>query len=521
MRKQRWGIFSRFLSKGLHRGAWLFLLWILAWALQVEHRLAYPNLYLDTEVQAGAAYQLLAGNGLNWLQVDPQDWSQTKSQALDMFAPGYAYALAGMLCLLRDPYAAILGLDVLSLLLVFWGIKRVFNALRKDHSSVSVCLPLFLAFTLPPFHYLTGSGLWALAYLAIAWALLLDDWVGGDWLAWGCLWVAAYSRTAYLVLIPLLPTYWIAQGYFSNSKALSRQGAISLLLSLAWLMWEFVHPTAAGYQGAATARGFFPAQLLKVEPFALKAFMYYGLPHELQIKAWLPHIYPWFKVLAQIASLAILWLAWGMGLRAWRERKESPKPFQFALSLLFTSLAVLSLLGFQSLTIAAEDWNWIGYWTYLMEPRYYAPIMLGLVIWLFSQGKSKRWLTGLKLITLATLLVGLSLKGYRWGLGSVGTFYHSSSPALNKEAKQIKEEADLPMVLALPQGSQAGNLVGIPCLTDSSISKVAQGIPTRDSLLIGSPIDLFPDDSVWSRTEHLGFWLMLPDSNKSSDKEGL
>ncbi|MEM9985767.1 MAG: hypothetical protein AAF804_11820, partial [Bacteroidota bacterium] len=434
MGKQGWSIFSRFLPKGLHRGTWLWLMWGLAWALQAEHRMAYPNLYLDTEVQAGAAHQLLAGNGLTWLQVDPQDWSQIRSQPLDMFAPGYAYALAAMLWLVGDPYGAVLALDVLSLLLLFWGVARICSALGKNKLHQSAWIPLYFAFTLPPFHYLTGSGLWALTCLCLAWTLLLHHGKGTDWLAWGCLWIAAYSRTAYLILIPLVPVYWLSLGYVNCRPSLTRQGMLTLLAALAWLAWEFLHPTAAGYHGAAGAREFFPAQLLKVEPFALKAFMYYGLPHELQIKAWFPVIYPWVKALAHLASLIILWLAGVRGLRAWREREQAPSAFKFGLILLFTSPAVLSLLSFQSLTIPAEDWNWIGYWTYLMEPRYYAPIMLGLVIWMFSEGKSGWWLSGLKLLTLITLLAGLSLKVYRWGLSNVGTFYRSSLPALIEEA---------------------------------------------------------------------------------------
>ncbi|MEM9986440.1 MAG: hypothetical protein AAF804_15205, partial [Bacteroidota bacterium] len=83
------------------------------------------------------------------------------------------------------------------------------------------------------------------------------------------------------------------------------------------------------------------------------------------------------------------------------------------------------------------------------------------------------------------------------------------------------EKTDLPLILALPQGSQAGTLVGIPGLADSSLSKITHGIPTYDSLLIGSPMNLFPEDSTWFRTEHLRLWLIPPEGYKSLPEKGL
>lgn len=474
---------------------WLLLL--LALALRIEHRYAYRNVFLDTEVQAAAAWQLMQGRGLVTPQV-AADLSQTDYVPLRVFMPGYAQALRPWLWLTRDPYWAILALDVLSLVLVFGAMPVLLRQLTGTwHSRAARWLYVFLALSPAPLHYLTSSGLWSLSWLMVAWVswLLAEEqpaWRRGAWslLALGCCLLAAWSRSAYLPLVGLPLALW---GW---SRRWNWREGLLLALATALGLWLVLHDSPVlGAYAATQGPSWYPAHLLRVEPFALKAFVYYGLPHEAALQARAPALYGLGKAAAHLLSLTL----WLLALRgAWLTR-HNPTRWAFHGLWLLSGAAVLATLAYQSLRHPPESWNEIGFWTYLMEPRYYAPLMLGLLLWLFvwaDQAPRDGWRNALRLWLLAATLAAYSYPLWlklRLHLldDPQGTFLADPVPRWTRQAQAIADTASLPLRVVYGGPGRAAEMVGVPMLSPARWDSLRRVSPAHPVYVLQWP----PTDS--------------------------
>jgi hypothetical protein len=489
------------------RAPWVtWLLLLLALGLRIEHRYAYRNFFLDTEVQLAGAWQLMQGRGFCVPSVDPDDPCTTVYAPIRVFMPGYAHVVLPWLRLTRDPYQAVFALDVLSLCLLFGAIHGLFWRMTgQAHSLAARWGYVFLALSPAPLHYLTASGLWSLSLLAWAWWLLWppplqpagkEAWLLARlrWLAaLGLCVLAAWSRTAYLPLVLLPIGAWLWQRVGLRAWAWSDAGWLLPATGLG--LWWLLHgsPVLEAHQNTQ-AQAWYPAHLRWIEPVALKTFVYYGAPHEAALGAWHPWLLAGGRTLAHLLSLAL----WLVALRgAWQARGDR-SAMTFNGLWLLTAGAVLLLLGQQSLTNPPETWNAAGFWTYLAEPRYYAPLMLGLMLWLFvlaTRGPQGRWRQGLRLwlmaVTLAAYTYPLWLK-LRLHLGDDrrGTFLASPLPGWTHDTQTMADTAQLPLRVIYAGPSQAATMVGVPMLTPAAWDRLAQACQTPIYLL------RWPSDSL-------------------------
>lgn len=496
------------MPKSLHAKSLTLALLVLAFLMRVEHRSAYRNLFLDTEVQVAAAHQAIEGQDFTWPRVQGEDWSQVYSQPLDMVAPGYSRLLAVALWVTQDPYAAIWWVDFVALMLIFGAIHGIFHALTGSHFHRNYRWYLiFLALSPAPLHYLSGSGMWALACLSLAWWLTIGKFSWGkSLLAIGLMVLAAWTRIAYLSLLPLLPICWLVGGLRRKDSRQLWFGAGIMLLAVTWLIRELTQSSVPSYY--ADQRGIFPEHLLQLEPFPFKAFLYYGLPHELALRGFSEIAWVGLQVLAYGVSLALVAMAIWTGWRTWR-KPDSSAPARFAIEIFVTTVLTLGLLGYQSLTHPPETWNWIGFWTFLMEPRYYVPAMLGLVIWLFFQvGKMEnRWLKkGLRLwllaVTLAAYTYPLWLKIRLYVLDEpAGTFYADPNPAYLHALQQLADTTTLPLVAVGYPGSQAPAMVGVPTVEAEELEEFSTSSP----IYLVAPAEILPELPPEISAEELPF----------------
>lgn len=512
-----------------HLITWLLLLG--AWLLRIEHRYAYRNFFLDTEVQVAGAWQMMQGRGFTQPELAANDLSETCYEPIEVFMPGYAQTLLPFLWLSQDPYRAVLWLDGLSLLLLFGALHVLFRQLTGRSDSLAERWTYgFLALSPAPLHYLTASGLWCLSLLAWAWCSMSlntrnekrkargeTSWLQAGalncWLALAlCLW-AGWSRTAYLPLCCLPLGYWLWQSYRARSGPWWQGLALMVGTALGLGLILSQSPVLAAY-AAKTSAQWYPAHLLRVEPFALKAFVYYGVPHEVAWARRLPMLWPWVKAAAHLLSSSLLAFA---GWLAWRYRAEARRMAFFYLWLL-SSAAVLAMLTYQSLRHPPETWNQLGFWTYLMEPRYFAPLMLGLVIWLFAslpqrpQGRAEKLLWAWLLIaTLAAYSYPLWLKIRLHLLDqSQGTFLVDPAPDLLHTAQAVMDTATHPLRVINPLSGRTVEMVGLPQIEPADWDSLAQQATSQPIYLLSDSLqahqipqlDWQPLDKRWRIARH-------------------
>lgn len=501
---------------------WLLLLGALL--LRVEHRYAYRNFFLDTEVQVAGAWQMMQRRGFTQPELATDDLSQTRYEAIEVFMPGYAQTLQPILWLTQDPYRAVLWLDGLSLLLLFGALRVLFGRLTgRGDSLAERWAYVFLALSPAPLHYLTASELWCLSLLAWAWWLMVGLRIRSEkreargeislsqkeTMRWGlalalCLW-AGWSRTAYLPLCGLPLGYWLWQSYCTRSWRWPQGLALLAGTTLGFALILNQSLVLSAY-AAGTSAKWYLAHLLRVEPFALKAFVYYGPPHEAAVAARFPALFPWLKAATQLLSLGLLTLA---GWLAWRQRNDTSRTAFFQVWLL-SSAAVLAMLAYQSLRHPPETWNALGFWTYLMEPRYFAPIMLGLLIWLFASASRIPQHRGQKLLWGWLLLATLAAYSYPLWLkirlhlleDPQGTFLVDPTPNLLRTAQAVADTAAHPLRMIAPLPGQAVEMIGIPQIDPAAWNALAQQ-PTS------APIYLLTDSLQATQLPRLD-WQPLP-----------
>ena len=118
------------------------------------------------------------------------------------------------------------------------------------------------------------------------------------------------------------------------------------------------------------------------------------------------------RAVGWFVSGGILWWVW----KALQSKGSGGKSLVGSAIFLNTgSLIYLSLVW------PAEDWNWIGFWTFVMEPRYFVPSMM-MILWVcwasiwdtttFRFQKWAKWLVLLLLLSIFTYPLYIKWKVY-------------------------------------------------------------------------------------------------------------
>ncbi|MEO0472814.1 MAG: hypothetical protein AAF206_24575 [Bacteroidota bacterium] len=338
----------------------------------------------DRNQQIGAAYSFLSGEGLT--QAVYAQGQVTKHEVKG-WPPAYAYLFAGLLAVsdlspfLLAELLSICGLT--ACMLAAWCLLSVLDASRKLHM-------IWFGFQIvafSPFHYTTASGEFALAFFLLGLAALLASKPKGK-LALGCFLLAALFRYAYwpLLLLPVLLSWRTPKRAVAYLT-----GAGTLLIVLSVLLWP-EHSDGSDLSSLFSGELYWD-QLLQIDAFPVKAFFYLsllGLSNKIAISA----VVLWtIKILFLGFSLLIGYLL----LRSW---KAGDKAFPEGIAA--TVLLLPGLLCSLSVLRPAEVHDGSFAWTFVMETRYYAPLLV-----LIQMFVMRYWLGVRK--RLMALLLGAAL----------------------------------------------------------------------------------------------------------------
>ncbi|MCB2378463.1 hypothetical protein LGH70_12760 [Hymenobacter sp. BT635] len=147
----------------------------LAVLLRWAHELAMPQLTRDMQTQTESAVNLLRGHGISLARVNWQDLSRPVFEPLNLWPPGYAWLMAGLLrvagpdVLLATQIMHWAGL--LGLLMAWWYLLRPLRNTLVPWAPAAFFL--FWGLSNAPFHLLFGTDLLALAFYTGGLAVLL------------------------------------------------------------------------------------------------------------------------------------------------------------------------------------------------------------------------------------------------------------------------------------------------------------------------------------------------------------
>lgn len=373
---------------------WVTVGFILLFFIKAEQRWYFPNMYLDTLAQAATYTNWEAGKG--WVAYD-SDLAEKAS--MHRFPPVYPVLIGALNKFFGRWTLSIRLLDLLSLFVLFLAIDKVFRQHLSQKWEVDMLL--FMAFGLAPFQYATGSGLLALAFFWWGiWNLLrynngLAKNLLGSVLLFG---LAIWVRPAYLPFAAVIPLYLLWKGWDTREqiqwKALWLSSICLALICFFMLYWQQLGPNLMPKQ-----MGFFPQHLLELSPFFLKSLFFWSWPQEFAVKEWMGGGFGMVKALIGVINLIVLVYGFRSVLTT---HTRTFKPYM-RISLLVLVLNV-SFLCFLSLTKPAERWNAGNLWTYVAEDRYLLPLMSVLLLWVFIQMGTQKWLR-----LLIRVLVGMYL----------------------------------------------------------------------------------------------------------------
>ena len=208
------------------------------------------------------------------------------------------------------------------------------------------------------------------------------------------LFICASTKYLFIPVVFVIPLFLLTKSFADRNSEIKKAGIFSFLalaFTLAALL-AYQNYKRLSRPVTSTGRGFFANHLLAAFPFMPASFLKVdtiGLIFPLQ---------PWvqvmvFRIYQAIHVLFIVFaLTWAfLIITRKRFRNLSLTDSFFYLSLLI-SLAITLTLMILSITVAKEETEQGGFWTYLEEPRYYglSNILIHLGVFVFYQYYRRR-----------------------------------------------------------------------------------------------------------------------------------
>lgn len=365
----------------------------------------------DRNKQLLAAQQLLEGHGLSLFYANKDDLSKRVYEPLVDWPPGYSLGVIPTYWLTQDWMLSARIIASLGLCLIFLSIHLLWKLLLPNAHKAYIAFFLFWVISFTPFHYTSTSDELALGFFLLGiWGLVrgltlytLRNSNVAQYLfiiaSFVLLALSASIRYAYLPLMWIFPALLL---YRCWQKSPINQWAIWLGLIIC-IITSFV---LLGAKSPGTAGGEAIFQLpekLYIEnwqywdAFPLKAFAYMSISGLLN-KIALASIWEiGLKIAFFIASISILLIGCYLILpfvRIFFQKKYrnlEPKTWG-AVIVGSIGMMMLLMLGLLSLFQPPEMHDKVNIWTYVMETRYYAFLLIVIqmfVWWGVCEGKMK------------------------------------------------------------------------------------------------------------------------------------
>ncbi|TGE16099.1 hypothetical protein [Hymenobacter elongatus] len=380
----------------------------LAVLLRWAHELAMPALTRDMQTQTESAVNLLRGHGVSLARTNWQDLSAPIFEPLNLWPPGYAWLMAGLLRWVSPEFLVAMQsmhwVGLLGLLLAWWHLLKPLKNVLVPYAPTVIFL--FWGLSNAPFHLLFGTDLLALAFytggLAVLFTILAQPagqraWArptGAALLMVGLGFAACLFRFAYYPLAFLLPVVLLLFGWRWRPRLVqpALAGLLFLVALVGGLLLYQSHVAGDAYYitkfytqlttepVSAATLGLYWNHLLQFDPILFHSFF----SNELDFGR-IPRGNAVRLVMIGLISVVVAAVLW-RGLRqewraAYRRGRFWPtRRMLFHLLAGGTAVVCSSLLVAISLRYPAALVGWFagGQWTYVADTRYFLPAFLSI-----------------------------------------------------------------------------------------------------------------------------------------------
>lgn len=459
---------------------------LLGFLLRAYTAFILPEFTADEHVQLASARHLAEGHGVSLVRVNPSDLASPVFVPLNLWPPGLAVVAAPLLQAGLPPFTVSRVLDIIGLGVFFMAWLLLFRQIKGLSKWVPVLFFLLAGISYSPCRLLGTTDIFSLAFSCLALSLLL--WLFGRErenrvrrFAWAMAFffgvssfLPSFFRFAYYPVSILLPLMLVGL-VWRFRRPLLPMALLSLIITLALLVGQQLYQYQIGQSltylsshHSVSDRWLFPENLLEFDPVLVNSLFPEFLIRN-KIGAGAAGI---FNLSVSIVVGIVLALAFRQLIRrvklAFTLQKPPPIREVFFLVLTCIGGAVLFFLVLMSLLFSPLPADWVpsGYWTYVQETRYFAPVLVFLSLLLllvalkqyFRLGKV--WVLTARMLLLASVGVSLSLLGYhlnryslRDGMANMRQYYGKSQDlAVFLQQQQLQQSA-LPVVYLFSQES--------------------------------------------------------------------
>jgi len=399
---------------------------IMALCGRIYFEFAYVDFNMDKARQLYIAQCFEEGKGIAYNTADLSDLSRTDCRRVDLWAVGHPLMVAALDAGKGDLVLSSILLDALGLVLLFLAFHVLFRLLLLSGTAF-VLFMTFSAFTFAPYYDAGSTDHLAAALYLLASALALKSlWASRStpllFVLIGVLcFGAAFFRYAYYPFLGIVPLILILAGFKRKDRRAMYGGLIVGVTSFVLLagMLVFQHSYFGSAMIEKAGMTMYPANLLRIDSFPLKAFFYTDILAK-NIEAGFPALSGLVRPASLLLSLLVLAVIIHhfLGCRARKSTQPEPhRAFYFLLLLFFTLVLNVALFSYYSCRISPEI-EWTDSWTYVQETRYFLPtiylIQVALVLALFkNNGKGLLIRYGLAVFLSAALIFSVSFGVYR------------------------------------------------------------------------------------------------------------
>ena len=352
---------------------------VVVFIVRCIYRWYFPNLYTDTLLLLE-----VSGNYLNeGLMVHaPIEGSGLSGPwvPLTVMPRGYVYFLTWLAPLIPQETIRVFVGDCLSLSILIFASLNLIHSLIPDKYFPQF---LFLGFLglFPGFlHPLPATDLMSLAFLSLSLSFMFGSQNNPTLFRLGvsslCLCLTASLRYAYLPFLGALPLCF-AWALWANSRLKSEWKKLAFFSLMPLILGIYVNPPNKDLPFVSNqSHQIYWEHLLHTDFFPVKSLIYFNSHHlelltqNLSLGRGISNV---LMISLSALLLLISWKTW----YAWGKIKGILQKFAIFFSGIFFSN--IALLVYLSLKTPPET-DWLPFWTFVMETRYYAPAQYVMVL---------------------------------------------------------------------------------------------------------------------------------------------
>lgn len=403
------------------------IIFILAAAGRVLQKIYYTTPGGDKAYQILATKNLLNGRGISTLEVFAGNLTDPQYVSLIKWPPGYSLLLAPFYELSGENFFwGSLWPDLIAAILFVWFARKTISLFKVPVYLVNF-YTLVAGFCMYNFCTSSSSDLITATFYEIALFLTLRFILSekknyrAAFVISLMLFICGFTRYMSLPLAYIIPLYFIASGYINRDRKYVMSGlfmlGVLILLTAALLLYQDSQAGSAVYF-VQSQKGFYPENLLKMNPFIFSSFFNMNfLCTQLEKISGIP-----FMTIAGAFCIIHLVLFAGVVVLAlyWMKKRtlSNPSLFNHFINIgVLSTLGVVAMLGYLSVTNSAYPITGTDNWTFIQEGRYYfIPILfiqLSVLVaaWKFRE-QVKKWVYKLLSLLLFILFTDLLHSAY-------------------------------------------------------------------------------------------------------------